>query len=812
VIRDKLQGRLLSLAAAFLTFYALALTLSPAVRARSWQVDYRWDHWVGLVIWLLIFSLAHSQALRHLPERDPFILPIVGLLSGWGMLTIWRLLPMFGLRQSLWILVAGGVLIAGLRLPTDLSFLRRYKYLWLTGSLLLTALTLFFGVNPMGYGPRMWLGCCGVYLQPSEPLKLLLIAYLAAYLADHYPFLLLESPAPTAPGAPEVRSPGARLRLLPLLAPTLLMTGLALVLLGVQRDLGTAVVFLVLYSVILYAASGHKSVWIIAALGIVLAGIAGYWLFDIVRLRVDAWLNPWLDPSGGAFQIVQSLLAIANGGMFGRGPGVGNPGLVPLVHSDLVFAAISEEFGLFGAVGLLLVIALFASRTLRVSLNAADPYSRYLAMGLTAYLVGQSFLIIAGGIRLLPLTGITLPFVSYGGSSLLVSFISGLLLLLISSRTRDMPVRLPLANLYPKLGGVLFAALAVAALACGWWAVVRGEDLLSRTDNPRLAIADRWVHRGTILDRHNYAINASVGNPGELERRNYYPDLSNVVGYTNPVYGQSGLEASLDDALRGIKYNPGLMVWWNRLLYGQPPPGLDVRLSLDLDIQSLADRLLGGSKGALVLLNATSGEILSMASHPTFDANKLVEQWGMLVDDPDSPLLNRATQGLYPVGALDKSLLGQSLSELGFNSIPRVGLPGEDLVIGLNQGFSPIQIALASAALTANGVAPAPLLVAAINTSQSGWVVPPSLAEPRQVLSAEDARSIALSRAVSSLDIWESKLEVRDNPGRVIAWYVGGSLPDWLGAPLSVVVVLEDANQELAQVIGRAMLGAGMGR
>ena len=186
---DRLQRRLLILAALFLTLYALALSLSPAVRARSWEVAYRWDHWLGLLVWLAAFYLAHGQTSRWLPQRDPYLLPLGALLSGWGMLTSWRLLPTFGLRQSLWIAVAITVLILGLRLPGDLGFLRRYKYLWLTGSLLLTALTLFLGVNPMGFGPRMWLGCCGVYLQPSEPLKLLLIAYLAAYMADRQPYL-----------------------------------------------------------------------------------------------------------------------------------------------------------------------------------------------------------------------------------------------------------------------------------------------------------------------------------------------------------------------------------------------------------------------------------------------------------------------------------------------------------------------------------------------------------------------------------------------------------------------------------------------
>jgi cell division protein FtsW (lipid II flippase) len=158
-----------------------------------------------------------------------------------------------------------------------------------------------------------------VYFQPSEPLKLLFIIYMAAYLADRMPLSL---------------------RPLPLLAPTAFVMAIALLLLIIQRDLGTASIFIVLYTVILYVASGKKRILLISLAGLAIAGVAGYFLFDVVRLRVDAWLNPWLDPSGRSFQIVQSLMAVANGGTSGRGPGLGSPGLVPVAISDLFLAAV----------------------------------------------------------------------------------------------------------------------------------------------------------------------------------------------------------------------------------------------------------------------------------------------------------------------------------------------------------------------------------------------------------------------------------------------------------------------------------------
>lgn len=316
---DKLQSRLFILAAVFLGLYSLAITLAPAARFRTWQTTYPWTHWIGYLIWLGLFTLINHRSAFYLPERDPYLLPIAGLLSGWGMLTISRLTPSLGLRQSAWLLVTLILLLLGLRLPGDLGFLRRFKYLWLTSGLLLTALTLVFGTNPLGVGPRLWLGCCGIYMQPSEPLKMLLIVYLSAYLADQQLDLLSLKRDKHDP------SNVNHSVLFPLLVPTLVMTGIAILLLFVQRDLGTASVFIFLYALIVYLASGLNCVLWASLMLLLLSGIAGYLLFDVVKLRVDAWVNPWVDPSGRSYQIVQSLLAIANGGLIGAWTGDRKP-------------------------------------------------------------------------------------------------------------------------------------------------------------------------------------------------------------------------------------------------------------------------------------------------------------------------------------------------------------------------------------------------------------------------------------------------------------------------------------------------------
>ncbi|UCD99694.1 MAG: FtsW/RodA/SpoVE family cell cycle protein, partial [Chloroflexota bacterium] len=495
---DRIQGRLLILAGIFLGLYALALTLAPAARARSWDSDFRWTHWLGYLVWVLLVILTHQQSRHYLPKRDPYLIPVALLLSGWGLMTIWRLFSGFGGRQTIWFVITMVVFILGLRLPTRLEFLRRYKYVWLTGGLILTALTLLFGTNPASdSGPRLWLGCCGVYFQPSEPLKLLLIIYLSAYLADKQPWVKVSSPRSVDEknytGFSDAIRRGIRGYPLAILAPILLMTGLALLLLLVQRDLGTATIFLFLFAVIVYLATENKSVLVVGVLILLLAGIGGYYLFDVVRLRIDAWLNPWLDPSGRSYQIVQSLVALANGGVGGRGPGMGSPTLVPISHSDFIFSAIVEENGLIGAIALIGLLMLLTASGFRVALRAPDNFRRYLAAGLTAYLVGQSLLIIGGNIRLLPLTGVTLPFVSYGGSSLLTAYLSLLILALISQSANANPTPATKYIHYERLGFFLLFSLMMAAIVIGWWTFVRGPALLKRTDNTRRTIADRYV-------------------------------------------------------------------------------------------------------------------------------------------------------------------------------------------------------------------------------------------------------------------------------------------------------------------------------
>lgn len=840
------------LAALFLMLFSIALTLATLVRTHESVIEFRWTHWIGFAGWLATFSVLHRQFCQRLPDRDPYLLPVAAMLTGWGILTIWRLDDGFGLRQSIWLVVGGAAMFFGLRPARLLVLLRRYKYIWLVGGLLLTGLTFIFGTNPGGIGPRLWLGCCGIYLQPSEPLKLLLIIYLAAYLADNLPFSF---------------------RLPQVLLPTLLLLVVSLSILVAQRDLGTASIFIVLYSGIIFLASGKRRILAISGLGLILALIVGYSLFNVIQVRVQAWLNPWADPGGGSYQIVQSLIASASGNILGSGPGLGSPGLVPVVHSDFIFAGIAEESGLVGSLGVLLLFGLLAGRALVVSIQAPNLYQRYLAGGLSVYLATQTILITGGNLRLLPLTGVTLPFMSYGGSSLLTALFSILLLARISDHGEEEPAPLPNHRPYVILGGLLLAGLMAVGLAAGWWTIARGSDLQTRPDNPRWAIDGRYVARGALLDRSNRPIVQTNGTSGNYQRQMNYPALSSIIGYAQPSFGITNLEAALDHYLTGLAATPEMDIWIQQLLYAQPPSGLDVRLTIDLDLQQRADQLLAERHGALVLLHAQTGEILAMASHPGFDANLLNDMWSTWANDPGAPLINRATQGQYPPGATLGLLLYNHLSQtqalpatpdiptllfegqtwncgltpanpqswadliasgcpaaaaalntpdllelyrqFGLLEAPNTLFPvavpptinafkssenaalGQDLV-----SVSPLQMALVAATFSNNGTRPASQIALAVDTPQSGWVALPQPQPAGQTI-AGAAASAALLRFQDQA-YWQV-VATAHTPKGLITWYLGGTLPDWQGTPMALALVLEEDSPILAEQIGQAM-------
>jgi cell division protein FtsW (lipid II flippase) len=856
--KDLLQSRLMKLASAFIFLCCLVLTAAPAVRLHSWQGQYRWEQWVGFGVWLIGFSIVYRQVNRYLPDRDPYLLPIIALLSGWGIVEIFRLDTSLGFRQTAWLGICLLAMVIGLRIPQLFNILRRYKYVWLFAGLILAVLTFFLGTYPGGNGPRLWLKIGSIYLQPSEFLKIFLIIYLAAYLADSLP---------------------AHFHMMQLLTPTLILGGASLLILVVQRDLGTALLFIVIYTLIVYLASGKRRLLLISFIIMVIAMVAGYFLFDVIRLRIEAWINPWLDPSGRSYQIVQSLLAIANGGLFGRGIGLGSPSVVPVAQSDFIFSAICEEFGLVGAVALIVLLAVLVIRGLGIALHAPNKFQRFLAAGLTSYLTAQSLLILGGTIRMLPLTGVTLPFISYGGSSLVTAFLSAFLLMLISNQSEDQPASIENARSYVFVGSIFLLGLTLVALFTGWWSMIRADALLTRTDNPRRVISDKFVLRGEILDRNNTVLAQDSGVSGSYIRTLTYPLLSATVGYSNPNYGQTGVEASMDSYLRGVDGNDVTTIWINRELYSQYPVGLNIRLSLDLEMQEKADTLMKGKTGGLILMNAKSGEILAVANSPTFDANQLDAEWQSWMKETSAPLLNRVTMAQYPAGtALSPFILANYLSkfalprvaptlnwtekpgslnscavlpgsdagwnvllasgctgpitsliqssttpeltalykELGFSSKPQIQIETgsaplipslsdvSQYVSGDSIRISPLQMAVAAAELTNGGQTVTPRLISAYQSPKGDWVLYPKI-EPDTQLANLDARGATNLLLQNSLPVWQIVAEVADK-GNTLSWYVAGTPAKWQGVPLVIVIALENDSPGEAERIGQQLI------
>ena len=377
-------------------------------------------------------------------RTDQVLLPVVGLLGGLGLLLMQRL-PQglvtqsfgglelgLGQVQLLWLLLALGVVgTLGIVVRSD-RWLRLYKYTWAAAGIALLLLTFVLGreVN----GQRLTLEIGPVAGQPSELLKVILVVFLAGYLSENRSLLTEES----------TRLGPLRLPPLPYLAPMAAMWAIALGIVVVQRDLGAALLFFAVFLALLYVATGRVS-YVLIGVALFLAGSAIlYQLFGHVRDRVDIWLDPFVDPLGAGYQVIQALYAFGRGGLLGTGLGAGLPTVggrmpIPAIHTDFPLAALGEELGLVGLLAILGLYLVVVERGLRIAAAAADDFRAILAAGLSLVVGVQAFIIAAGNLKLIPLTGITLPFISYGGSSLLANAVVVGLLLALSDRGVEPP-------------------------------------------------------------------------------------------------------------------------------------------------------------------------------------------------------------------------------------------------------------------------------------------------------------------------------------------------------------------------------------
>ncbi len=399
---------------------------------------------LGLGVYLVALFLVHFALVLSGRRSDQVLLPAVGMLGGIGLLLMERLpqdlvtqrfgdaLLGLGQLQLAWLLVALGVIgVLGVTVRSD-AWLRLYKYTWAAAGIGLLLLTFVFGSDVNG--ARLTLTIGPLAGQPSELLKVILVVFLAGYLSENRSLLVEES----------TRIGPLRLPPIPYLAPMVAMWAIALGVVVVQRDLGAALLFFAVFLAMLYIATG-RTAYVIGGLLLFVAGsVVLYHLFGHVQQRVDNWLDPWRDPQGSGFQTVQALYAFGRGGLLGVGLGAGLPTIggrlpVPAVHTDYPLAALGEELGLIGLLAILGVYLVVVERGLRIAAATSDTFRAILAAGLSLVIGVQAFIIAAGNLKLIPLTGITLPFISYGGSSLLANAVVIGLLLALSDRGPEPP-------------------------------------------------------------------------------------------------------------------------------------------------------------------------------------------------------------------------------------------------------------------------------------------------------------------------------------------------------------------------------------
>jgi cell division protein FtsW (lipid II flippase) len=370
-------------------------------------------------------------------RTDQVLLPTVGLLGGIGLLLMERLPQRLagnlgGLAQTqlVWLLIGLGIVVVLAVAVRNDVWLRRYKYTWAAAGVALLLATFVFGQDVNG--ARLSLSIGPFSGQPSELLKVILVVFLAGYLSENRPLLVDES----------TRIGPIRLPPLPYLAPMVAMWAIALGVVIVQRDLGAALLFFAVFLLLMYVSTARVGYVVVGLSAFVVGATVLYFLFDHVRTRVDIWIDPFVDPSGAGYQVVQALHAFARGGLIGTGLGGGLPLIagrppIPALHTDFPFAALGEELGLVGILAILGLYLVLVERGLRIASAAQDEFRAILAAGLSLVIGVQAFIIAAGNLKLIPLTGITLPFVSYGGSSLLANAVIVGLLIALSERTHE---------------------------------------------------------------------------------------------------------------------------------------------------------------------------------------------------------------------------------------------------------------------------------------------------------------------------------------------------------------------------------------
>lgn len=645
------------------------------------------------ILVLFGFLLYHLLLRKISQTADPFILPIVELLCGVGLATLISVKD--PLRDSAifyaqsWGIAIYGIIGASLpitRIWSRLTF-RRYLYIYAIASVGLMVLLIVFGGGPGGIHIRLF------GFEPIEVIKLLMVFFVASYLVERDGAF-----TSNINRIPKMRDVG----------PLVILYFGALLLFVVVRDLGPALLLYGSFLGMIYFASSRSTYPLIGALMLFAASVGAYYMhLGFFTTRVVMWLHPWANLDRHGVQLAQGLWGMATGGTFGSGLGLGKPQFMSRSESDLVFASISEQLGFVGGFTVLMCFVLIAIRGWRVTILATNNFDRYLAFGVTLLLALQAIVITAGVTGLIPLTGITLPFVSVGTSSLVVDFLSVGILLHISSKpvsasgslaltpnqNRSLKIVMALCSLFLLVGVGLCGLLPLQVIRGDAYATMiqRSPDadgIVRGHQNPRLTSFALLVKRGRILDRNGVVL-ARDSTPADSNGTSLFsPDGRKRIYAAGYAFGQiiQLVEApnspsdsvGSNDSLRGFVGYKALLHAY-RSMYGPRPEqiaGTDVTLSIDSNLQKSAQDALASTlrqesarnttpktKGAITLVDVASGQILCAASAPSFDASTITpSQLKAIRADQtgNSAFRNKALFGLYVPGSSFKIVTATS--------------------------------------------------------------------------------------------------------------------------------------------------------
>lgn len=552
------------------------------------------------------------------------------MLIGIGLCIVSRLSFSKGVKQYVIALLSLAICLTIPYLLTRLRFLSRLTWIYAGIGIFCLGGVLILG--QVTHGSKLSFSIFdSISLQPSEFVKFIFIFFLAAALKEKHDFLQV--------------------------AITAIIAGAHVIILVLSKDLGSALIFFVCYVFVIVAVTGNYLYLLAGAFGGSAAAYFAYNTFSHVQARVMAWRHPWDYIEKEGWSVTQSMFAMGSGSWFGMGLLKGNPKSIPYVDRDFIFSSICEELGvIFGICIILITLCCFVN-ICKISANMDKEFLRVIVLGIGIMYIFQIFLTIGGGMNLIPLTGVTLPFISYGGSSCMSSMIMFFIIqgaVICNSDTNKMTVSNKSRMLHTTICCSCFSALFIFMsiyLLC--FVVNKEQDMVNNSYNSRQEILLSQNYRGNIYSRDGEILAKTEINFEQTESRVYpFKNLfSHIVGYSSN--GRLGVEALANYYL--INTNTSIHNKVANDIAGIKNPGDNVYTTLDVQIQKTADDQLSVYKGAIIVTEVKTGKILALVSHPDFDPNEIEQIWDTLLeDDKSSVLLNRATQGLYPPGSTFK--------------------------------------------------------------------------------------------------------------------------------------------------------------